>query len=173
MMGHLGPDVPPLNLAICYRAVADLAICELPPGSNRSGRIDTYNRRAEAPVASYWCCAWATAVWEDAGAEVPPHARASCDVLVEWAMQRGTFHSEPIAGAIVVYTSGQHLASGALDAVHVGIVVRVTPLLLSLEGNAAFTSDSRNGEAVLLKEITRARVMGYVHPRAAIPSPHS
>lgn len=156
--GWLAPELPPLNKAIIFRAMADLGICENPPSSNRSGRIDEYNARAGAPDGSYWCASFSTACYVDAGADVPLSARASCDTIMAWAKKNGTWHAKPIEGALVLYGT-------PADAHHIGIVIRLTPYLLSIEGNTAYGGFSVNGEAVLVKKVDTTRVVGYVHPR--------
>lgn len=169
--GWLAPSLPTLNKVIVLRCFHDLGICEQPPGSNRSGRIDTYNKRGGSPVGSYWCMNWATSVWVDAGAQVPDRSRGSCDVTWHWARRQGLATDDPVPGAMVIYTNKRTLATGPfaghLDAVHVGIIVRVEPYLIAAEGNAAWSGFSANGEAVLLKRVDTARVLGYVTPRAA------
>lgn len=156
--------------AILERALMDLGECEVPPGSNRSPRIDAYNKASGAPVGSYWCASWATTVLADCGVPVPAAGRASCDVIVSWAMKRGTWirnnpqtsYPRVQCGDLILYTNGKTLSSGNLDAYHVGIVFRVEPYLLSLEGNAAYAGFSANGEAVVLKRVDVSKVYGFV-----------
>lgn len=158
LAGWLQAELPLLNRLIVMRTLCDLGVCENPPGSNRGGRIDEYNRRAGAPLGSYWCSSWSTAVWEDCGAGLPPSARASCDVVRAWAKERGQWFMTPKEGAFVLYGT-------EADASHIGIVVRVKPYVLSIEGNAAFGGHSRNGEAVVLRRVDLAKVLGFVHPQ--------
>jgi hypothetical protein len=170
--GWLTPDLPMLNKAIVFRCFHDLVTCEKPAGSNRGGRIDTYNKRGGSPVGSYWCMNWATAVWVDAGADVPDRDRGSCDVTWHWGKRQGLEIKQPVPGAMVVYTNWRKLTAGPfageLDAVHVGIVLRTDPYLVSAEGNASWGgSFSANGEAVLLKRVDSGRVLGYIKPRPA------
>jgi hypothetical protein len=172
-MGHLGATIPMLNRAIVFRAAADILTCrEVPMSSNRGARVDTYNTRAGAPLGSYWCASWATAVYVDAGADVPPSERASCDRLVSWAHAEGLWRPKtetPVPGEMVLYTNGKALVGntfpGQLDAYHVGIVAGTSPYLASIEGNSAFAGFSANGEAVLVKLIATSRVYGYLKPR--------
>lgn len=49
-------------------------------------------------------------------------------------------------------------------AVHMGVIVRVAPLLLSVEGNTTLTGFGADGEAVALKQVALHRVCGYVVP---------
>lgn len=183
IMGHLSPSLPVLRKVIVMRTVHDLDICEIPPGSNRSGRIDTYNRRAGAPLGSYWCMSWGTAVWVDAGADVAPKARASCDVMVAWAYDEGlwvpyTGTELPDEGDMILYGSQQLLPPkvklghgklpfpGQRDAQHVGICARRSPYLISHEGNTSWGGKfSRNGECVGAKRPEMERVYGYIQPR--------
>lgn len=178
MFRHLGTDVPKLNVFICIRAAQDIGVCEDPPGSNRGKDIDAWNFRAHAPMGSFWCASWATAVWEDCSVDLPRAGRASCDNLVAWAKKQGlwidndptTRFPEVLPGSMVVYTNGKKVARhlDELDAVHVGIVVRVTPYLMSIEGNAAIGGAfSNNGEAVVLRRVDMKRVYGFIKPRRA------
>jgi hypothetical protein len=110
-------------------------------------------------VGQPWCAAAVSAWWRESGAAIPPGESASCDRWREWAQATGRWRSDPIIGAAVVYgTPG--------DASHIGVVVRTTPLLLSVEGNTSLMGYSRNGLAVDLKQVSLERVLGYVHPLA-------
>jgi hypothetical protein len=162
--GWLAPDLPGLNKAIVFRVMADIGICEQPPSSNRSGRIDAVNQRAGAPLGSYWCASEATACYVDAGADVPSEGRASCDVIMQWAIKNGLF--VPISGSSGLVVPGMMVLYGtAADAHHVGIIIRSSPYQISAEGNTSFSGFSTNGEAVLVKKVDLARVAGYVRPR--------
>lgn len=160
MAGWLPATTPPLAKAIIFRAFQDLGICEIPPGSNRSGRIDTYAKRGGSPLGSWWCALWATAVLVDAGADVPATSRGSCDVLMTWAKGAGLWKERgPVPGDLVLYG-----VPG--DARHVGIIVRHMPYLLSIEGNAPLGSaPSNNGEAVVLRRVATSGILGFVSPR--------
>jgi hypothetical protein len=161
MCAWLPDELPSFQKAIVFRAHSEVGICENPPSSNRSGRIDEYNRRAGAPLGSYWCASWATAVWEDCGCLLPKEGRASTDVLRSWAINNGLWSMEPVYGALVIYGKG-------VDAEHVGIVGRLTPLLRSYEGNAgAAGAPTRNGEGVEFKVLNLAWKLGYIHPKLA------
>lgn len=153
----LPSSTPALNRAIVKRALCDVGICEIPPGSNRSGRIDEYVKAVGSPLGSYWCAAFVAAVWREAGAETPPRDAASCDAWKRWAFETSRFDSKPVLGAVVLY--GTHD-----DASHCGIIVRLAPLTLTVEGNTSLGGYSRNGVAVDLKEMNGPRVLGFVHP---------
>ena len=147
---------PALAAAIVRRALLDVGIVEIPPGSNRSPRIDEYCLAAKVPVGSYWCAAAVAAWWRESGAEIPAYP-AGCDEWMAWARQTHRWATTPAAGAAVLYGKPG-------DASHIGVVVRVTPMLLSCEGNTSFGGYTRNGVGVALKEVDTARVLGYVLP---------
>jgi hypothetical protein len=154
------PETPALALAVARRALADVGICEEPPGSNRGPQVDAYVQAVGAPLASFWCAAAVAAWFRDCGAAIPPTSAASCDVWMGWAKLNGLWQSHPSIGAAVVYGK-------PTDANHIGVVVRTSPLLLAVEGNTALEAYSRNGVAVDLKLVNPARVLGYVIPSEA------
>jgi hypothetical protein len=151
------PDTGALHLAIVKRALTDVGICEIPPGSNRSGRIDEYVTAVGSPLGSFWCAAAVTAWWREAGAETPPRLAGSCDAWMQWGVATGRWSERAAMGAAVVYGRPG-------DASHIGVVVRTAPLLLAVEGNTTLGGFNRNGVAVALKEVDAGRVLGYVHP---------
>lgn len=153
----LPADTPALNAAIVRRALTDVGLLEMPPGSNRSPRIDEYNRAVGSPVGSYWCASALSAWFRESGARTPPTSAASCDAWLSWATHHGYLSSRPVEGAAVLYG-----VPG--DASHCGVVVRLTPLRLSCEANTSLSRYDRNGIAVTLKEIDTSRVLGYVIP---------
>lgn len=152
-------STPALCLAIAKRALCDVGICEVPPGSNRSPRIDEYVSATGAPLGSYWCAAALAAWFREAGAKVPSQA-ASCDSWMGWAKLTARWRTGPALGWAVLYG-----VPG--DARHCGVVVRVEPLLLSVEGNTSLGGFSRNGVAADLKLVATHAVLGYVEPEAA------
>lgn len=150
----------PIVRAIVERAIQSVGMVEDPPGSNRGPDIDRVNKAAGVPVGSYWCASWAASIWREAGAEVPKGS-ASCDHWMTWAKQTGRWTPHVAApGCAVLYG-----VPG--DARHIGIVIRTTPVTLSLEGNTTVEGSAfeRNGTAVGLKLVNaRDPVLGYVHP---------
>lgn len=89
----------------------------------------------------------------------------------EWVLQgtrAGLVTKDPVPGAAVVYTNGQVLTRGRYDAqhdaVHIGLVLRVEPVLLSIEGNTVLGAFDRNGWVQALKEVETRRVLCYVSP---------
>jgi hypothetical protein len=172
----LPPTTPLIQRLIVEKAIKQgVGMLEDPPGSNRGKDIDALNNRAKVPVGSYWCASWAGSVWADAGAEIPA-GYASCDRWMEWAKKtnRWTTHT-PAAGCAVLYGQwdqkqlavGKRVILNPLDAVHIGIVIRTAPMVLSLEGNTTVEGSTfeRNGTAVGLKVVNeRDPVLGFVHP---------
>lgn len=147
-----------LECAIVRRAMCDIGILEMPPGSNRSERIDEYVAAVGSPPGSRWCAAALAAWWRECGAMTPAHDAGSCNAWLVWANQRKIVSRVPRPGSAVVYGSGG-LAS------HIGVIVRVTPLLLSVEANTSIAGDfSAEGVGVTLKQISEARVLGYIKP---------
>ena len=156
----LDDAVPALEQAIVRRARCDIGIVEMPPGTNRSPRIDEYVAAVGSPVGSRWCAAAVAAWWRESGAQVPPLDAGSCNAWMRWSERSGTWTNNPQAGSAVIYGK-----SGI--AVHIGVVVRTEPELLSVEGNTSITGNPEvNGIAVALKQIARSRVLGYITPRA-------
>jgi hypothetical protein len=153
----LPAETPAIAAAAVRRALTDVGICEIPPGSNRSGVIDAYVRATGSPVASFWCAAACAAWWRDVGLPIPPTAAASCNAWQSWAKKTGRWSVVPVAGAVVLYGFGS-------NAEHCGLVVRTDPIVLTVEGNTSLAGYSRNGVAVDLKAIYAERVMGYVLP---------
>lgn len=153
----LDHTVPALHQAIVRRALCDVGLLELPPGSNRSPRIDEYVRAVGSPLGSYWCAAALAAWWRESGAATPPRDAGSCDAWLAWAKATGRWSPNPVEGAAVLYGHGA-------DASHCGALVRRTPLLLTVEGNTALRAYARNGVACDLKELLAERLLGYVHP---------
>lgn len=155
-------NVPELNRKILYRAWEDLGIVEEPPGSNRGPQIDTYLRRASVPESlitsgkGWWCAAWAGCMWIDAGAKTPRDF-GSCDAWLPFLEPKGCVPQ--IGDAILYGKTG--------DAVHIGIVARTAPMLLTIEGNRAFGGASNNGVAVDIGPPNRSDILGYVKPVSA------
>lgn len=157
-----GANCTPLQHAIVLRALQDDGILETPLGSNRGVRIDRYTRRAGLPVPKdkktgegwWWCAIWAGAVFADCGAQIPVDYPA-CDRWLPF------LEPTPCIGAAVLYG-----VRG--DAAHIGIIARISPLMLSVEGNRSYAGTvSNNGVAVDLGPVIRRDILGYFHPRKA------
>lgn len=169
----LGPEVDPLRRRILARSHLDIGILEVPKGSNRGVRIDTYLRRARVPEAlieagkGYWCAAWAGAVFIDAGAKIPADY-GSCDAWLPYLVPCPLAELPTVGqpGDAVLY--GKRRPDGTLDAQHIGILWRLDPQVLSCEGNRGLgATPTNNGTAVDVDEVTRADVLGVVRPVAA------
>lgn len=160
LAGWLDDSVSPLEKAIVLRAFCDILIAEMPLGSNRSGRIDTYNQRAGAPLESYYCASWMSCVFEDCGADTPPLGlRTSCHEWQEWAKRVGCASAEARPGYGVIYHNDAGYAN------HCGIAVRTSPLLRSVEANTTVAGYNRNGNGMEAKIIDPNRVSCYIKPR--------
>jgi hypothetical protein len=164
----LPESTPALNLRICYLAHADVGVCEMPPGSNRSPYIDRCNLEAGGKVGDYWCASWVTKIWRTAGALVPKKGLApSCDEWIKFAKKNGLYvpHTEtPEPGWAAIYGNRAKPADG----IHISIITRNRPIISGVEGNTSLAGNfDRNGVAVDFKAAALARVLGYVQPKAA------
>lgn len=140
---------------LIQRALKDIGLLELSP--NRSPRIDSYNLAAGVPVGSYWCASAAGAWLRECGFPVP-QGYASCDNWMAWGKATKRWSASPSLGALVLYG-----VPG--DARHIGLVVRLTPAILSVEGNTTVEGSQfePNGTAVALKKVGRPdSTLGYV-----------
>lgn len=154
----LDASVPAHAQCIVRRALADVGLLEMPPGSNRSLRIDEYLRAVGSPIGSSWCAAAVAAWWRDAGVSVPTADAGMCAAWEAWARHTNAWYDAPSVGSAVIYGAGG-------IAVHMGVVVRLGPVLLSVEGNTTLAGFGVTGVAVTLKEVARDRVRGYAVPR--------
>lgn len=141
----------PLERMIVERAMRDDGINEVPLGSNRGTRIDAMTKRAGLTPPVWWC-AIAVGTWFiDCGCLVPadyPATNAWKPYLV----------STPRIGSAILYGVGG-------VAHHIGIVARLDPLLLTIEGNRGYAGTTNNGQAVDLGPQKRTDIMGYIRPK--------
>ena len=79
----LDDTVPAGDQAIVRRAMCDIGIVEMPPGSNRSPRIDEYVAAVGSPVGSRWCAAAVAAGVRCRGSTVECRQLQCMDGLVE------------------------------------------------------------------------------------------
>lgn len=147
-----------------------VGVCEDPIGSNRAPEIDAWAREFDSPLGSSWCALSVGKARKVGGLWIPTHDVGSCDEWVLQATRAGLTRMDPEPGAAVLYTSGQRIVGGRydgqLDAVHIGLVLRVAPVLLSVEGNTILGAFDRNGFVQALKEVQTNRVLCYVTPIA-------
>jgi hypothetical protein len=147
-------------------ALANVGVCEDPIGSNRGPEIDEWAREFGSPLGSYWCALSVGKARKEGGLWIPSHDVGSCDEWVWQATRAGLISQQPAPGAAVIYTNGKTIVGGRydgqLDAVHIGLVLRVKPVLLAIEGNTALGGFERNGFVQTLKEVDVGRVLGYV-----------
>lgn len=171
--GWLGPKPDQLRLAILERSRLDVGILEVPAASNRGDRIDVYLRRAGVPESvivagrGYWCAAAVGAWFIDAGARVPKDY-AACDSWIPFMQpcELRTLAKVGRPGDAVLY--GKIRPDGTLDAVHIGVLWRMEPTILSCEGNRGLSgTPTNNGIAVDVHAVTRQDVIGVVRPVAA------
>jgi len=145
--------------AIVIAALDAIGITEIPPGSNRSATIDQWVEAVGSPLGSYWCAAFAAACFRAGGADVPPVDAGATKAWHSWAFATNRWTSRAAPGRAVLYGD----SSGVPD--HIGIVIRATPLLLTVEGNTTFNpAFDRNGVGVSVKEPDANRILGYVSP---------
>lgn len=146
-----------LGVAVARRALLDVGICEDPPGSNRSTDIDEFLKRLGVPLGSPWCAAAVASWYDDVGLARPAGAGAArCETWRAWATEHNLWSPNPSIGAAVVYGTPEH-------AEHIGVVVRLTPLIMSVEGNTSLdNSPQREGVAVDFKKVNQGWRLGYV-----------
>jgi hypothetical protein len=151
-----------------------VGVCEDPIGSNRGPEIDAWAEEFGSPVGSFWCALSVGKSRKEGGLWIPAHDVGSCDEWVLAAKAAGLMTGQPQPGAAVIYTSGKRISGGRydgqLDAVHIGLVLRVSPALLSIEGNTVLGPFDRNGFVQTLKEVDVSRVLGYVSPEVSSPT---
>lgn len=146
-------------------------VYEDPPGSNRSPDIDEWAQEFGSPLGSYWCALMVGHTRKKHGLWIPPRRElvASCDEWYLAAERAGLIIPAPVPGAAVLYTNGQVLTSpdrykGRKDAVHIGTILRVTPALVSWEGNTTLGKYDRNGVTLAMKDVDKPRVLCYIAP---------
>jgi hypothetical protein len=165
--GYIEQELNPLRQIILERALRDVEIGEVPPGSNLGKRVQSYLVRAGVPANmirvgdGFWCAAWLGAVYLDAGARIGP-GYASCDNVMNWAKKEGLWlPANPTPADMVLYGIPG-------DAQHIGLVTRWDRYYKrALEGNTTTDGFSRDGTLVAFKTIARQKVLGYVTPVAA------
>lgn len=155
------PLADPLSADIVRRARDWIGECEEPPSSNRGPMVDAWNRARGAPLGSYWCASFATSVWADCGAETAGvGVDPSCESLRQWCIRTGRYAATPSLGALIFYRTKPSEAVSH----HVGLVARVTPYLVTIEGNASWGGDfTGNGECVITRRPSPSSpsIMGY------------
>ena len=163
-----GQQLSPGVFNALYFALTHVGVCEVPPGSNRGPEIDAWCQEFRSPLGSYWCAIAVGKARKAGGLWIPSECVGACNEWVCQATKDGLTTMTPIPGAAVVYGNGTHVEGGPydgqLDAVHIGIVLRVEPVVLSIEGNTTIEGESRNGWIQTLKEVDRAHVLTYVLP---------
>jgi hypothetical protein len=121
---------------------------ETPRGSNRSKLIDQWNKSVGAPVGSFWCASFVSAMtkaWAMTENIVfPIKPSASCDDWFDAARASSCISRMPAPGAIGLILS----ANDGMDATHIFILGNpVNNVYPSVEGNSN-SGGSRNGYCV-------------------------
>lgn len=157
----------PVRKALDF-ALLNIGVCEEPPGSNRGPEIDEWCKEFGSPLGSYWCAISTGKARKEGGLWIPAYDVGSCDAWYAQAEKAGKLSSKPVIGAAVLYTNHKTLADGPykgrLDIVHIGLVMRVTPVEQSIEGNTTLGKYDRNGYTQTHKEVEKKRVAAYVLP---------
>src|SRR5258708_16281296 len=169
----LGMAATGIDKAIDY-ARRHIGVCEEPPGSNRGPEIDAWAQEFGSPLGSFWCALSVGKARKEGGLWIPSYDVGACNEWVLQGTRAGLVTKDPVPGAAVVYTNGQVVSGGRYDgqhnAVHIGLVLRVQPVLLSIEGNTVLGAFDRNGWVQALKEVDTKRVLCYVAPLRTDPS---
>lgn len=89
---------------------------------------------------------------------------ASCDVLHDWAVKQGIWHSwtdKPRTGDVLIFDfSGNHKRNQ-----HTGIVEKVSGTsIITVEGNTSVSSND-NGGAVMRRTRSTSQVTGFLRPK--------
>lgn len=156
-LGRWIPDgTPAINALIARRAMCDIGIMEIT--TNRSPVIDGYMDAVGSPRGMSWCAAAAAAWFREMGAEVPPTEAGAVHAWKDWAFHTSRWTSVAAIGRAVIYGDASD------NPEHMGVIIRVTPTLLSTEGNTSLVGYSTNGVGCFAKAVTVARVLGYVNP---------
>lgn len=123
-----------------------VGVTENPVGSNRGPLIDRWNTNVNAPLGSFWCASFVSAVameWEaQSGNSWPLCFSADCDVWLASAKKHKCLQTTGRPGDLVLLVANN-------DAYHIGIVTGYsdTGTLVSVEGNSN-NDGSRNGYMV-------------------------
>lgn len=149
-------------------------VVEIPPGSNRGPDIDEWAKEFGSPLGSFWCALSVGHCRRKFGLWTPPRREltGSCDEWFLAAERAGVFTPEPSPGCAVLYTNHRRLLAppaplryaGRWDIVHIGTVLRATPVEMAWEGNTTLGKYDTNGFVQTLKQVERSRVLGYVLP---------
>jgi len=139
----MGTPVELYNLAKGYVGTE-----EQPLGSNRGLLIDRWNHRVGAPLGSFWCASFVSAMTRDFALAnditFPLSPSASCDDWLMQARRKNCLSSYPAPGALGLILS----PSNSNDATHIFVLGPKTgDVYPSVEGNSN-SGGSRNGYSV-------------------------
>lgn len=158
---------PAVRAALDF-ALSNIGVCEHPPGSNRGPEIDAWCTEFGSPLGSFWCAIAVGKARKAGGLWIPNCDVGACNEWVYQGQRAGLMTAAPEPGAAVVYTNGKHLTEGRyvgqFEAVHIGLVLCVEPVMLSIEGNTTLGRFDKNGFVQALKEVEHDRVLCYIKP---------
>lgn len=152
-------------------ALTNIGVCEDPPGSNRDPEIGDLTWELGAPLGSVWSAIAVAKARKEGGLWIPRFMASACNEWVYEASRLGLIIDEPVAGAAVVYTNHTRILdgryAGQLEAVRIGLVSRVTPVLMAIEGDTTLRRFDRIGYVQTLKEVDRSRVLCFITPECS------
>lgn len=135
-------------------AISFLGVHEQPPYSNRGPQIDEWNRRAGAPVGSFWCCSFVHSMFGLAGFDLP--GGASVEAFRSQARREGWQVARPRRGDAACYDFHEGSRYGAFGD-HIGLVERVLALrwrsgvfvglIRTVEGNTSAQADLHGSQS--------------------------
>jgi hypothetical protein len=99
---------------------------------------------------------------EDTASEVRPIVRRHARAHPGFPATPEDLRKFVLKVVVNLITSGRY--AGQMDAVHIGLVLRVEPVLLSIEGNTVLGPFDRNGFVQALKEVDLKRILTYIGP---------
>ena len=140
-------------------AKMDIGVMEQSPTTNYGGKVTTYLKGVGINGPAYWCAAFVSHIWKQAGAFSPNSA--SCQQWYNWAKKNGLWSSKPQPGAAVLYAN----KSGRCH--HIGICIATDgkDRITTIEGNTSGGGFNRDGVGVFKKNPRVASIYGYVLPK--------
>src|SRR5690606_87471 len=112
-------------------AQREVGVLEVPRDSNSGPRVRTYQASTTVPGSGWpWCMAFVRWCWDQAGAHKNGYRGAYVPHLELWARKAGKLQKKPSPGAAILFDWD---GDGVAD--HTGLVERVTPRLVTIEGN--------------------------------------
>lgn len=126
-------------------------------GPNTGQRVEAIQRWCGGMPGDSWCCYYATMVLDLAFQGKSPIPRqGSCQVLYDFATQKGWVTDTPATGDLFLYVNeGDH-------AHHVGIVTKVDGTdVYGIAGNTSASGKSNNGDGVYEHQVYPQKFIAY------------